>query len=586
MLETGAEAPFDLVIRGGLLIDGSGGKPFVADIGVRGGVIAAIGKGIAAGRQEIDATDRIVTPGFVDIHTHYDGQVTWSHNVDPSSDNGVTTVLIGNCGVGFAPCRAEQRDMLVELMEGVEDIPEVVLTEGLPWAWETYPEYLDFLDRRSYDLDIASQVPHAALRVFVMGERGAAREPATAEDRARMAELVAEGISAGALGFSTSRSLNHKTLSGAVTPSYGSAEAELLAIGSAMKSGWIQVISDYDDREEEFAMLRRVCGTTGRRLTTQLLQTTSRPDHWKWLLGKIEGARKDGLDMLGQVMSRPIGIILGFETSRNPFMDKPTYRNLAKLPFGERIAALRRPEIRDAILAEDPVPPFSQDWPRYWHMMFPLGERPDFEPAPEDSVAARAARAGVDPARLCYDELLAEDGRAMMYCAMVNYADGDLQAVGEMLEHGGTILGLSDGGAHVAVICDASAPTTTLTHWARDRTRGPKLELPFLIKRLTRDCALAVGLEDRGLLQEELKADINVIDFQHLGVARPSVAYDLPAGGKRLVQPGFGYVATIVSGVPVRIEGNRTGARPGRLVRGVKADPRGPHRAATAPAVA
>ncbi len=572
-----AEATFDLVIRGGLLIDGSGRPPFAADIGVRDGLIAAIGEGIAPGREEIDATGRIVTPGFVDIHTHYDGQVTWSHNVDPSSDNGVTTVLIGNCGVGFAPCRTEQRDMLVDLMEGVEDIPEVVLTEGLPWAWETYPEYLDFLDRRSYDLDIASQVPHAALRIFVMGERGAAREPATAEDRARMAELVAEGIEAGALGFSTSRSLNHKTLNGDITPSYGSAEAELLGIGSAMKSGWIQVISDYDNREDEFAMLRRVCETSGRRLTTQLLQTTSRPDHWKWLLGKIEGARQDGLDMIGQVMARPIGIILGFETSRNPFMDKPTYRKLAKLPFDERIAALRQPEIRDAILAEDPVPPFSQDWPKYWHVMFPIGDKPDYEPAPEDSVAARAARAGRDPASLCYDELLKNDGRAMIYCALVNYADGDLEAVGEMMKHDGTILGLSDGGAHVAVICDASSPTTTLTHWARDRTRGPKMELPFLVKRLTRDCAMAIGLEDRGLLAEGLKADINVIDFDQLGVERPTVAYDLPAGGKRLIQPGAGYVATVVSGVPVRINGKSTGALPGRLVRGVKADPRQPH---------
>jgi N-acyl-D-aspartate/D-glutamate deacylase len=576
MVEAGAEAIFDLVIRGGLLFDGSGGQPFVADVGVRGGLIAAIGSDLGAGREEIDAAGRIVTPGFVDIHTHYDGQVTWSHNVDPSSDNGVTTVLIGNCGVGFAPCRAEQRDMLVELMEGVEDIPEVVLTEGLPWAWESYPEYLDFLDRRSYDLDIASQVPHAALRVFVMGERGAAREPATAADRARMAELVAEGIGAGALGFSTSRSLNHKTLGGDITPSYGSAEAELIEIGAAMESGWIQVISDYDDREDEFAMLRRICEKSGRRLTTQLLQTRSRPDHWKWLLDKIAAARKDGLDIVGQVMGRPIGIILGFETSRNPFMDKPTYRKLAKLPFDERMAELRRPEVREAILAEESVPPFSQDWPQYWHMMFSIGERPDYEPAPENSLAARAARAGLDPAQLCYDELLKDGGRAMIYCAMVNYADGDLEAVAEMIEHSGTILGLSDGGAHVAVICDASAPTTTLTHWARDRTRGPKMELSFLIRLLTRDCAMAVGLEDRGLLAEGLKADINVIDFEHLGVTRPTVVYDLPAGGKRLAQPGAGYVATIVSGVPVRVDGKRTGAQPGRLVRGVKADPREP----------
>ena len=567
-------AAYDLVVRNGQIIDGSGGAPYVADIGVKDGLIARIGSNLARGEREIDAAGRIVTPGFVDIHTHYDGQVTWSSHLDPSSENGVTTIVMGNCGVGFAPCKPEQRDMLIALMEGVEDIPEVVMAEGLPWTWETFPEYLDFLEGRSFDLDVVAQVPHAALRIYVMGERAARHEAATEADRARMAQLTAEGIAAGAIGFSTSRSLNHKTLKGEVTPTYGSAEEELTEIGAAMPEGWLQVISDYAERDDEFAMLRRVAERTGRPLTTQILQTPSRPDQWQWLLDRLIEARKDGLDMFGQVMGRPIGLTLGFETSRNPFMDKPSYRQIKDLPLAEKIALLRDPAMKAKILAEAPEPPLSQPWDKYWHMMFPLDARPTYEPDPTNSVAARAAREGRAPAELCYDLLLEEEGKAMVYVAMVNYADGDLNAVETMMRHPATVLGLSDGGAHVAAVCDASAPTTTIAHWARDRTRGPKLPLPFLVKRLTRDGALAVGLADRGLIAEGLKADLNVIDLDRLGVSRPTVRYDLPANGKRLAQPGIGYCATIVSGVPVRIEGEPTGALPGQLVRGQQADPR------------
>ena len=560
-----------LVIRGGTVVDGTGGAPYEADVAIAGDRIVAIGNALPRGGEEIDARGKLVTPGFVDVHTHYDAQVTWGSQISPSSWNGVTTVLIGNCGVGFAPCLPSQRDMLVKLMEGVEDIPEVVLTEGLPWNWQTFPQFLDALDARRYDLDVATQVPHAAVRVYVMGKRGAEREDATEQDRARMAALAAEGIRAGALGFSTSRTIAHKTLAGVPTPTLGAAEAELAAIAQAMRGvgeGWMQVISDFDDPEAEFAMLRRLVEQSGRPMTFSLLQREQRPKLWRELLDKVADVNRAGFSMKAQVMGRPIGIMLGFEISQNPFIGRPSWQVVKQVPFADKLAILRTPEFRARLLAEQTTDPALKHRLNTWEKIFPLNDPPDYEPPPEESVAARAAREGRSPEDVVYDMLLERDGRAILYRPIINYADGTLDTVKLMMEDPNTILGLGDGGAHVGLICDASTMTTTLTHWARDRSRGARLPLEWVVKALTRDNAFAVGLTDRGVLAPGYKADLNVIDFDRLNVHAPEVRYDLPAGGRRLVQRTEGFEATIVSGVPVSRNGVATGELPGRLVRG------------------
>jgi N-acyl-D-aspartate/D-glutamate deacylase len=462
--------------------------------------------------------------------------------------------------------------MLVKLMEGVEDIPEVVLTAGIPWNWETFPQFLDALDARRFDMDVATQVPHAAVRVYVMGRRGAEREPATPEDRAAMARLAAEGIRAGALGFSTSRTIAHKTLAGEHTPTLNAAEAELAEIGRAVGAtgaGWMQVISDFDDPDSEFALLRRVAAEARRPMTISLLQRDSRPGLWRQLLDHIEAANAGGTRILGQVMSRPIGVMLGLEISQNPFIGRPSYKAIADLPFAKRLAAFRDPSFRARILAEETADPILQQRLNMWDRIFPLGDPPDYEPPAEASVAALAAARGVDAASLCYDMLLEKDGKTILYRPIINYSDYTLDAVQTMMQHPNTIMGLGDGGAHVSIICDASCPTTTITHWTRDRTRGGKLPLEWIIKRLSSDGAAALGLADRGRIAVGLKADINVIDHARLTAHAPEVLYDLPSGGRRLVQRTEGYDATIVSGVPVQLHGNATGALPGRLVRGV-----------------
>ncbi len=560
-----------LVIRGGTIVDGSGGAPYEADVAVADGKITAIGKQLPRGVEEIDAKGKIVTPGFIDVHTHYDAQVTWSSNITPSSWNGVTTAMIGNCGVGFAPCLPHQRDMLVKLMEGVEDIPEVVLTAGLPWSWQSFSEYLNTLAARPYDLDVVTQVPHAALRVFVMGSRGAAREPATAEDRARMAALAAEGIRAGALGFSTSRTINHKTKAGEPIPTLGAPEDELAEIVTAVgatNSGWLQVISDFDDPDAEFAMLRRLVQRAGRPMTLTILQRDAKPDEWRRILDHIARANADGLRITGQVIGRPTGIMLGFEISQNPFLGRPSFDAINHLPFAEKLKILRQPDFRAKLIAESNTNPGLQKRCATWERIFALGEKPDYEPAPDQSVAAIAARTGRRPEDVAYDMLLEKEGKAMLYRPLSNYAYGDLESVREMITHPNTLIGLGDGGAHVGILSDASSITYLLTHWARDRTRGPKLPLEWVIKRLSQDNAAAIGLTDRGLLAAGRKADINVIDYDRLQLHAPEVRYDLPAGGRRLVQRTDGYTATLVAGVPVYREGEATGALPGRLVRG------------------
>jgi N-acyl-D-aspartate/D-glutamate deacylase len=564
-------APANLVIRNGTIVDGSGADPFEADVAISGGQISAIGKSLPRGVQEIEARDRLVTPGFVDVHTHYDAQVTWSSNLSPSSWNGVTTVLLGNCGVGFAPCRPDQRDMLVKLMEGVEDIPEVVLTDGLPWTWQTFPDFLDVLDKQRYDVDIATQVPHAALRVYVMGQRGADREPATEQDRRRMAELAEEGIRAGALGFSTSRTLNHRTLDGKHIPTLRAEEAELTAVARAMRSagaGWLQIVSDFEDQDQEFDLFRRLAEASGRPVTLTLLQSDTKPDGWRDLLGQIEAANAAGLHITGQVRSRPTSVLLGFELSQNPFMGRPSYRKIAGLNFAERMRHLRDPAFRAALLADTFQGDRRAQRVERWDRMFPLGDPPDYEPRPEDSVAARAAREGRSPDEVAYDLLMVRDGQAILYLPVTNYTAGNLDVVREMIAHPNTLLGLGDGGAHVGIMCDATATSYTLTHWTRERGRGALFPVAWAIRRLSHDNAAAVGLNDRGLLRVGMKADLNVIDYDRLMLRSPEIVYDLPAGGKRLVQRTDGFDATIVSGALIYRKGQATGDLPGRLVRG------------------
>lgn len=563
---------YSLVIRGGTVVDGTAGEPFEADVAVQGDRIVAVGPNLGAGADEIDARGKIVTPGFVDPHTHYDAQVTWSSRMTPTSWNGVTTAMMGNCGVGFAPCKPEQRSMLVELMEGVEDIPEVVLTEGLPWNWETFEDYLDALSARQYDLDVAAQVPHAAVRVYVMGQRGADREPATADDRARMAAIAAAGIQAGALGFSTSRTINHRTLDGRPIPTLTAEEAELGEIAEAIGAtgqGWLQVISDFDDPDDEMAMLRRVVARSGRPMAISILQRDSKPDDWRRLMGHISSARESGLNMMGQVIGRPTGIMLGFEISMNPFTGRPTWDAIAHLPLEEKLKELRNPEFRAKLIAEkNPRKKLAERVER-WERIFPLGTPPDYEPTPDKSIAAMAEREGRKPEEVAFDLLLENDGRTILYRPLSNYAYGTLDTVQEMITHPDTLISLGDGGAHVGVLSDASATTYLLTHWTRDRNRD-QVTLPWAIKRLSRDNALALGLRDRGLVAAAHKADLNVIDYDALALQAPEVVYDLPAGGRRLIQRTVGYEATVVSGQPVYRNGESTGNLPGRLVRGAR----------------
>ena len=562
----------DLVIRGGIIIDGSGGEPMEADIAIVDGKISAIGPNLPKSDEEIDATGKIVTPGFVDPHTHYDAQVTWSKSISPSSWNGVTTVMVGNCGVGFAPCKPDERDLLVKLMEGVEDIPEVVLTEGLPWNWESFDEYMDSLDGREYDLDVVTQVPHAAVRTYVMGERAVRHEQATPEERVEMGRIASAGIKAGALGFSTSRTINHRTLAGEHTPTLRAAEEELAVIGEAVGkagSGWIQVISDFDDPDEEFAMLKRISNRAKRPMAITILQRDSRPELWRELMSGIVDANADGADIKGQVLTRPTGILLGFEISLNPFSGRPSWEKIAKLSLDEKVVHLRDTEFRKQLMSETcPTKKLAGRVSNY-ERIFPWdGETPDYEPPADQSIAARAKREGRDPEELVYDTLLEKGGKRMLYRPLSNYAYGDLNTVGEMMKHPDTLVSLGDGGAHVGVLCDASSMAYMLTHWTRDRTRGDKVELSWAIKRITNDNAQAIGLNDRGQLKPGFKADINVIDYDRLALGYPQVAYDLPSGGRRLIQKSNGFEATIVSGVPVYRNGESTGQYPGRLVRG------------------
>ena len=560
----------DIVIRNGQIVDGSGGKTFVSDLAITDGLITQIGGFIPRGKEEIDALDRVVTPGFIDIHTHYDAQVTWANRIDPSSWNGVTTAMIGNCGVGFAPCKPNQRNQLVELMEGVEDIPEPVLTEGLPWTWETFDEYLDTIDAKNYDLDILTQVPHAALRVYVMGDRGVNRDAATSKDREDMAQLAANAIGSGAFGFSTSRTINHRTVAGEYTPTLGAPEEELIEISRAVGKtgkGWLQVISDFDNPQQEMLLLNNMVDVSGRPMTITILQRNDRPELWRETMKDISRAHKDGKNIFGQVLTRPTGVMLSFGLSLNPFMACDAWKSIEKLPHNQKILHLNCPSFRKRMLTEPQGEHIMRSRILNWASIFPLNDPPDYEPPPECSIASQASAKGVSPEELAYDFLLKDKGKGILYRPLSNYSYGNLDSVADMLENPGTIIGLGDGGAHVGILSDASAITYMLTHWTRDRTRGRKFSLPWAIKRLTSDNANVLGLNDRGLLRVGKKADINIINYQELRINYPEVRYDLPAGGRRMVQTIDGYDATILSGKIVRYMGQSTLNLPGRLVR-------------------
>ncbi len=563
---------FDLVIRGGTLIDGSGAEARVADVGIRGSTIAEVGQDLPPGREEIDASGLLVTPGFVDIHTHYDGQVTWENRLVPSSSHGVTTALMGNCGVGFAPCLPEHREALIRLMEGVEDIPYPVLARGLPWTWESFPQYLDLLASREYDMDIACYMPHAPLRVHVMGQRGADREPATAEDIARMSALLAEALDAGAMGIATSRTIFHRSSDGQPVPTLDARDDELLALAQTLHDkgkGVFQIVEDLHLPGAGLGHMRRIAETAGRTLTFSIGTGNTAPYHWPRLLQELREANAAGVSMKAQLLPRAIGMMLGHELTLNPFYSTPTYVKLAALPLEERVRELRRPEIRERILSEppeaDPALVLGRMVRGFAHM-FVLGDPPDYEQAPERSIAARAQALGISPEALAYELMLENDGTGKLYLAMANFADGKLDALGEMLHHPDVVPGLGDGGAHCATICDGSYSTFTLMHWARDRATG-RLPLPQLVHGLSRATALTVGLTDRGLVAPGFKADLNLIDFDRLALCPPEISHDLPGGGHRLVQRAKGYAATIVSGRVTYREGAHTGVLPGRLVR-------------------
>ena len=574
----------DLVIRGGTVVDGTGGPSRTADVAVDDGIITAVGDlESAAAQRTIDADGLLVIPGVVDVHTHYDGQVTWDPLVTPSSWHGVTTIVMGNCGVGFAPVRPGSQEWLVQLMEGVEDIPGTALTEGITWGWESFPEYLTALEGMGRVVDVGTQVPHGAVRAYVMGERGSRNEPATPEDIAAMAALVKEGIAAGALGFSTSRTIVHRAVDGEPVPGTFAAEDEIFGIGQALKSLGAGVFElapagamgeDLAAPEREVALMRRLSAAIGRPISFALLQVDAAPDQWREILRLAAEANAEGADLRPQVAGRALNVLLGFQTF-HPFSKRPTYLAIADLPLAERIQHLRKDEVRRAILSEsipdDPL--MAMIGGQSTSHMFPLGEPPDYEPTPDMSVAAIARREGRPEEEVLYDLLLRHDGRELVLFTLGGYSHGSLDDMREMLLDPNSALGLSDGGAHCGVICDASAPTYMLSHWARDRADG--LPLEFVVKKMTRDTAHLYGLEDRGVLAPGFKADLNLVDLEHLNLRLPEMVYDLPAGARRLIQRADGWKATICSGEVTFEDGEHTDARPGRLIRGGQPVPLG-----------
>lgn len=579
----------DTLISGGLVVDGTGGAPFEADVALEGGRIVGIGKNLGSAAHTIDARGCIVTPGFVDIHTHYDGQVSWDEEFRPSSVHGVTTVVMGSCGVGFAPVKVADRERVIGLMEGVEDIPGAALAEGLNWRWETVEEYMDALDAMPHAIDFAVTVPHDALRVFVMGDRAEAREVATDDDLAAMAKILHGALKAGAVGFSTGRSDNHKDNRGSDTPAAEVSKRELAALAAAVKGTGhrvLQIVSDFDMArgaqafDGEFDLVEAMAEASGAPISISLLQRIGDIDQWKKILSRVEGAVEKGMNMKVQSAPRGIGVLIGLEATFHPFMGFPSFKEVATLSLAERVAHLRKPEVRERILQEkserlagdgSSIPPLVDQLLANLDFvamsLFRLGERPNYEPKREDSIFGEAMRSGKKVLEVLYDAMLEADGHALLYFPIYNYASGNLDAVAEMLHHPRTLFGLSDGGAHVGTICDGSFPSFLLAHWVRDRAER-KLPLEKAVHMLTGANAAWTGFADRGVLAVGKKADVNVIDLQGLDLLPPRLEHDLPAGGKRFLQDAKGYRATIVSGVVVAENGQLTGARPGRLVRG------------------
>jgi N-acyl-D-amino-acid deacylase len=568
------DAPrFELVIRGGTVVDGTGKPRTRADVGIRDGKIAAVDVDLPAGRKEIDASGKLVTPGFVDVHTHYDAQVTWDPHVTPSSWHGVTTVVMGNCGVGFAPAAPEKRKWLIGMMEGVEDIPGSAMTEGMIWEWESFPEYLDAIAGKARAIDICAQVPHGAVRAYVMGRRGAKHEAATDEDLEAMARIVREGVEAGALGFSTSRTPIHKGIDGEFVPGTFADERELFRLGRAIVEGGggvFQMTGNHVDMADEYPWMRRLAAEVGCTVSFNLLQTDQKPDLWKPLLDQLDLAEREGLPIWAQVAGRPNGILMTWAGTAVPFMPYPSYMPLHGLPFAERLPRLRDASLRDRVIHEKPFSfgTFEDYIISSFHKMYRLGESPNYEPDPDDSATAVAARSGELPAGVVWDWLMEANGRGIVYFPIFNYAACNLDALRTLLQHPRTRLGLGDGGAHCGAICDASIQTFMLTHWVRDRTRGAKLSLEEVVKTISGDTASFYGLDDRGRVEVGYKADLNVIDFDALKLHAPEMVYDLPADGRRFVQRADGYTHTIVSGEVVRAHGQPTGKLPGKLVRG------------------
>ena len=570
--------PYDLVIRAGTVADGTGEPTRTADVAIDDGVVVEVGR-VGRGAREINAEGALVTPGFVDVHTHYDGQATWDSRFLPSSAHGVTTVVMGNCGVGFAPCRPDDRGALIELMEGVEDIPGSALADGMTWNWETFPEFLDFLDAQPLMLDVGTQVPHGAVRGYVMGERGARNEPATPDDIAAMARIVQEGVEAGALGVSTSRTIAHRAIDGEPVPGTFAAEDELFALGRALTAAGTGVFElapagvmgeDLAAPEREMDWMVRLAEETGRPLTFALIQHDLEPDQWRKMLDLVGEVHDRGIPIRPQVAGRPLGLLLGLQTF-HALRDRPSYKAIEDLPLDDKVTALRDPGLRARILAESPAAD-----PRMAFIglgldrTFRLGDPPDYEPDPSESIAAHAERDGRDPWELYYDLLLEDDGRELLLRPLLGYAQFTQDPIREMVLNPATVLGLGDGGAHVGAICDASIETYMLTHWVRDRSRGERLPLELVVRKMTSDTAELYGLRDRGVIAPGKKGDVNVIDLDHLTLRRPAMAHDLPAGASRLLQTAEGYTATIVSGQVVMRDGVETGARPGALLRGAR----------------
>lgn len=564
---------YDLIIKNGTIYDGTGDKPFVADIAIKGRKIEAIGELDEVSKQTINAEEKIVAPGFVDIHTHYDGQVTWDPYLRPSTYHGVTTVIMGNCGVGFSPCKPEERDWLISLMEGVEDIPGTALHEGINWQWESFPEYLDILENKPLAIDVGTQIPHGAVRAYVMGQRGINREEATQEEIDRMSQIVKEAIRAGAFGFSTSRTEKHRDSSGALTPSITAHKNELVSIANSMgelNSGVLQGISDFYDFESEFDIFKEMSQSSGRPISITVEQMDQRPDWWHQLLDGIEAAQNEGIKMYGQVPSRATGINMGLTATLNPFTFYPSFYDLAQKSLEEKVATLRDPEFKKKLLSEQPVSignPLVEEITQSFNKMFRLGEPANYEPDPDSSFKAIAKQQNISPQEVAYDSLLEKEGKALIYHPLFNYLPGNLDFVEKMLNHPYSISGLGDAGAHCGAISDASFPTTLIQHWGRDRTRGKKIPLEKLISMQTLETSRLLGISDRGVLKEGYKADINVIDFDNLTLHEPEVIHDLPAGGRRLIQKASGYEYTIVSGQIAFKNGEATGALNGRLIR-------------------